>query len=134
MSQDKIAEWIDSQKSKHQNASLRLRHIAAPKPSTVDEWRLDKYSAMDLADKVWNLAGHDATMYSGMQRYELMLVVMTDGKTEDKARFGFRMDAGTVDEQGETPQINDVFVGFMKQTFSHNEVLMRTLVQVVTAG
>jgi hypothetical protein len=133
MSEAKVAEWIESQKGKHVDASLRLRHIAA-KPATVDEWRLDKFAVLELAHSVWEQAVKDAALYKGVQRYELNIVATVDGRPEDKARYGFRMDTGEAEEPPETPLVNDVFVGFMKQTFSHNEVLMRMLVQLVTAG
>lgn len=136
MSQTKLADWIDSQKLKHEKGTLRLRHLVNQKATPVDEWRLEKEAAAELAGQIWNSADEDAKIYTGFQRYELVLVVTDSGKTEDRARHVFRVDAGpeSSDEQGETSPVNDVLVGFMKQTFSHNEVLLKTVVQVVMAG
>jgi hypothetical protein len=61
-----------------------------------------------------------------------VLAIKKDAKNKIKARYAFRVDSSAADDNRAV--MGQATVGFMQQVFAHNEVLMRTLVQVITAG
>ncbi|HRI65773.1 MAG TPA: hypothetical protein PK156_16115 [Polyangium sp.] len=132
MAQNEIAEWITNQVEKFNNGVIKLRYITTKKKEQLDEWPLDIRTARAVARQAWNRAGNDATMFNENPSYELVIAVKQDGKVKIKARYGFQVESSAVEDTRAI--MGQATVGFMQQVFTHNEVLMRTLVQVVTAG
>lgn len=133
MAQNEIAEWIMNQVDRYDNGVIKLRHLTTKKKQQLEEWPLDIRTARTVAKQAWYRAGNDATIFNEAPSYELVIAVKQDGKIKIKSRYGFRVDSSAAADDTKAI-MGQATVGFMQQVFAHNEVLLRTLVQVVTAG
>lgn len=135
--ESKIAKWIQRQVVRYGNGVLKLRYLGVDTRQTkktrlLDEWPLDANTVHEVAQQVWSTAAHDATSFNETPRYELVIGIRKDGKTKIKASYGFLVD--TREDDDNRSIMGEATVGFMRQVFSHNEVIMKTLVAVVAAG
>lgn len=137
MSQAKITEWLETQAEKHEGGVVKLFYLTELRQghysAQLDEWPLSKSTVREVAQAAWKVAQDDFEIFDGAPRYELLLFVDKGGKAEQKARHGFNADPKKKESDQLSP-MGDATVSFMRQVFSHNEVLVKTLVQVVTAG